>query len=168
MALDHAQDIGTSFISSMLVITVTLTRREFLKLIGAGASVFVVGGIGGIGLLNNKKAAVVKEVSAQTAGSWTSGPDTDTVAIHASVLPSGKIFYFAGSGYHSSHQQGPFEARLLDPTTGNDTNVSMSEDMFCAGQAPLPNGNILVAGGTLRYDIATDNCNGKWHGLESV
>jgi hypothetical protein len=41
----------------------------------------------------------------------------------------------------------------------------MSEDLFCAGQAPLPNGNILLAGGTLRYDIAPDNCNGKWHGL---
>jgi hypothetical protein len=25
-----------------------------------------------------------------------------------------------------------------------------------------------VAGGTLRYDIAADNCNGKWHGLDSV
>lgn len=162
------EDIGTSFISSVLVITVTVTRREFLKLIGAGASVFIVGGIGGLGLLNNKKAAVVTEVSAQTAGSWASGPDTETVAIHASVLPSGKIFYFAGSGYHSDHQQGPFEARLLDPNTGSDSNVSMSEDMFCAGQAPLPNGNILVAGGTLRYDIAEDNCNGRWHGLESV
>jgi hypothetical protein len=44
----------------------------------------------------------------------------------------------------------------------------MSEDLFCAGQAPLPNGNILVAGGTLRYDIAPDNCNGKWHGLRSA
>jgi hypothetical protein len=44
----------------------------------------------------------------------------------------------------------------------------MSEDLFCAGQAPLPNGNILIAGGTLDYDIASDNCNGKWHGLDSA
>jgi hypothetical protein len=152
----------------VLVITVTLTRREFLKLVGAGTSVFVVGGVGGLGLLKNKKDSVVSEVTAQTAGSWTSGPDTSTVAIHASVLPSGKIFYFAGSGYHSDHQQGPFEARILNPATGSESNVSMSEDLFCAGQAPLPNGNILIAGGTLRYDIAIDNCNGRWHGLDSA
>jgi hypothetical protein len=44
----------------------------------------------------------------------------------------------------------------------------MPEDLFCAGQAPLPNGNILLAGGTLEYDIAEDNCNGKWHGLSSA
>jgi hypothetical protein len=84
------------------------------------------------------------------------------------MMPNGKIFYFAGSGYHSSHQNGPFEARVLDPATGLQSNVSMYEDLFCAGQAPLPNGNILVAGGTLLYDIALDNCNGKWHGLESA
>jgi hypothetical protein len=165
--LDQAKTFGTSFILSALVITVTVTRREFLKIMGAGASVFVFGTIGGLSLLN-KKTGVINEVSAQTAGSWTSGSDTDTVAIHASMMPNGKIFYFAGSGYHSSHQNGPFEARVLDPATGSETDVPMSEDLFCAGQAPLPNGNILVAGGTLRYDIAPDNCNGKWHGLRSV
>ena len=31
-------------------------------------------------------------------------------------------------------------------------------DMFCAGHAFLPNGNLLVAGGTSRYpDIVTDS-----------
>jgi hypothetical protein len=44
----------------------------------------------------------------------------------------------------------------------------VSEDLFCVGQAPLANGNILLAGGTLKYDIAGDNCNGRWHGLKSA
>jgi Domain of unknown function (DUF1929) len=44
----------------------------------------------------------------------------------------------------------------------------VSEDIFCVGQAALANGNILYAGGTLRYDIAGDNCNGRWHGLKSA
>jgi hypothetical protein len=57
---------------------------------------------------------------------------------------------------------------LTRTTARSQSNVSMSEDLFCAGQAPLPNGNILLAGGTLRYDIAPDNCNGKWHGLSSA
>ncbi len=138
-------------------------------MIGAGAGVFVFGSMGGLGLLGgNKKAGLVSEVSAQSAGSWSSGSNTSTVAIHASILPNGKILYMAGSGYHSSHQNGPYEARVLDLSTGSEVTVSMSEDLFCAGQAPLPNGNILLAGGTLQYDIAADNCNGKWHGLKSA
>ncbi|MCI0563495.1 MAG: galactose oxidase early set domain-containing protein [Nitrososphaera sp.] len=146
-----------------------VTRREFLKIISAGASIVVFGGLSGSAMLaNNKRSNLITEVSAQSAGSWSSGSNTTTVAIHASVLPDGRVFYFAGSGYHSSHQNGPFEARILDPVSGSQSNVSMSEDLFCAGQAPLPNGNILLAGGTLRYDIAPDNCNGKWHGLESA
>jgi galactose oxidase-like protein/Kelch motif protein len=148
---------------------VALTRRDFLKMMGAGAGIFVFGSVGGLGLLNSNKARqAVEEASAQSAGSWSSGTNTSTVAIHASILPNGKIFYFAGSGYHSSHQNGPFEARVRDPVSGSESNISMSEDLFCAGQAPLPNGNILIAGGTLDYDIAADNCNGKWHGLDSA
>jgi hypothetical protein len=166
--LDHfAKIFDISFISNVFVITVTVTRREFLKIMGAGAGAVIFGTLGGFSLLN-KKDAVVNEASAQTAGSWVSGNNTSTIAIHASMMPNGKIFYFAGSGYHSSHQDGPFEARVLDPNTGSESNVSISEDVFCAGQAPLPNGNILIAGGTLRYDIAPDNCNGKWQGLKSA
>jgi hypothetical protein len=93
------------------------------------------------------------------------GQNTSTVAVHVSAVANGRIFYLAGSGYHSSHQNGPFEARILDPDNGSESNVSMSEDLFCAGQTPLPNDNILLASGTLRYDIGPDNCNGKWHRL---
>jgi hypothetical protein len=146
----------------------TVSRREFLKIMTASAGLFLLGGIGGHRLLGNKKALLINEASAQSAGSWSSGKNTTTVAIHASVLPNGKIFYMAGSGYHAERQSGPYEARLLDPNTGAESNISMSEDLFCVGQAPLPNGNILLAGGTLRYDIAPDNCNGKWHGLNSA
>jgi len=138
-------------------------------MMGAGAGALAFGSLGGFALLgNNKKTELINEVSAATAGSWSPGSDTTTVAIHASILPNGKIFYMAGSGYHSSHQNGPFEARVRDINSGSEVTVSMSEDLFCAGQAPLPNGNVLIAGGTLQYDIASDNCNGKWHGLRSA
>lgn len=135
---------------------------------GAGAGALFLGGLAGFSFLNNKNAAVVKGVEAQSAGSWVPGNNTSTVAIHAAVVPSGKIFYFAGSGYHASHQTGPFEARILDTVTGSESNVEMPEDLFCAGHTHLPNGNILIAGGTLRYDIAVDNCNGRWHGLNAA
>lgn len=102
---------------------------------------------------------------AQTSGSWTLGKNTTTVAIHATLLPNGKILYMAGSGYSSSHQDGPYEIRVLDLGSGSETEMQLPDDIFCVGQAQLSNGNILFAGGTLRYDIASDNCNGKWQGL---
>jgi hypothetical protein len=140
---------------------------------GAGGVMLVFGGLAHFGTRKDENdhsilPEIFQEAEGQTAGSWSSGSNTRTVAIHASILPNGRIFYFAGSGYHSSHQNGPFEARVLNLSTGSQTNISMSEDLFCAGQAPLPNGRILLAGGTLRYDIASNNCNGKWHGLSSA
>ena len=145
-----------------------ISRRQFLKAIGAGGVVLAFGGLATLGQRRDSGRNLFEEASGQSAGSWSSGSNTQTIAIHASVLPNGRIFYFAGSGYHASHQDGPFEARVFNLSTGSQTSVSMSEDLFCAGQAPLPNGRILLAGGTLRYDIASDNCNGKWHGLRSA
>ena len=105
--------------------------------------------------------------SAQSAGSWSQGPDTTTVAIHAALLPSGKILYLAGSGYHSGRQDGPFEARIRDLSTGSEQSLTQSRDSWCAGQCGLPNGNILFAGGTLMYDTNINNCNGAWHGVNA-
>ena len=90
------------------------------------------------------------------------------MAIHAAVLPNGKIFYLAGSAYHPEQSQGPFEARILNLDTGSEKNLPLSEDLFCAGLTHLANGNVLLAGGTKMYDNDVDNCNGKWHGLNST
>jgi hypothetical protein len=115
-----------------------------------------------------KKGSNSNLAMAQSGGSWSRGPDTTTIAIHAALLRSGKIFYLAGSGYHDSHGiLGPYEARILDPTTGIEKRLTQFEDLFCVGMADLPNGNILLAGGTLMYDTDPKNCNGKWHGLNA-
>ena len=89
------------------------------------------------------------------------------MAIHAALLPSGKILYLAGSGYHSGRQDGPFEARIRDLSTGSEQSLTQSRDSWCAGQCGLPNGNILFAGGTLMYDTNINNCNGAWHGVNA-
>ena len=84
------------------------------------------------------------------------------------VLPNGKIFYLAGSAYHPEQSHGPFEARILNLDTGSEKNLPLTEDLFCAGLTHLANGNVLLAGGTKMYDNDIDNCNGKWHGLNST
>ena len=84
------------------------------------------------------------------------------------LLPSGKVFYLAGSGNNATRANGPFDARILDLTTGSEKNLPLAEDLFCTGLTHLGNGNILLAGGTKMYDVNPDNCNGNWHGLNVV
>jgi len=90
------------------------------------------------------------------------------VAIHSALLPNGKIFYLAGSGFHRDRPNGPFEGRIFDPATNSEVQLSTAEDLFCTGLTNLPDGNVLLAGGTLLYDTNPDNCNGKWHGLDAA
>src|ERR687897_351275 len=56
---------------------------------------------------------------------------------------------------------------VLGPNTGSITNHNVGKDIFCMGQAVLPNGKVLCAGGTLEYDVG-DNPGGKWKGLDAV
>jgi hypothetical protein len=145
-----------------------ISRRDFLKMLGAGGIVFT------LGLFrlfdqngNSRNNGLPNSAYAQTSGSWSLGSSTSTVAIHATLLSNGRIFYFAGSGYSPLHQNGPYEARVLDPNTGSETNVSVSEDIFCVGNCQLANGNVLLCGGTRLYDVASNNCNGTFHGLDA-
>ena len=143
----------------------TISRRDFLKLIGYGTVALSLAPFLNFGGLGKLKESVSNSAFAQSAGSWILGPQTTVVAIHAALLSSGKVFYLAGSGYHNQIQTGPYEARILDVSSGSEQNYQQSEDLFCIGLTGLPDGSILLAGGTLLYDINVDNCNGNWHGL---
>jgi hypothetical protein len=83
-------------------------------------------------------------------------------AIHATLLRTGKVLLLAGSGNQSSQfAAGTFQAGLLDPTTGTYQAVNPPYDMFCAGHAQLPNGNVLIVGGTAGYATSTANWKGS-------
>ena len=81
-------------------------------------------------------------------------PDDRRVnAIHAALLSSGKVLLIAGSG----NKEDMFATRALksllyDPTTGQSRMIPVPDDMFCGGQTTLPDGRLLVAGGTQRYE----------------
>jgi Domain of unknown function (DUF1929) len=145
-----------------------VTRREFLKLLGYGTFAIGFGSLLRFTNLPNVMKDFNQYSSAQTSGSWALGTATTCVAIHSAILPNGKVFYLAGSGYHRDRPTGPFEARLYDPVTNTEKDLPLSEDLFCLGLTSLPDGNILMAGGTLMYDTNPDNCNGEWHGLSSA
>jgi hypothetical protein len=83
--------------------------------------------------------------------------DVRVNAIHAALLHTGKLLIVAGSG--NDKQQftaGTFKTLLWDPQTGQTKLIPTPTDVFCAGHAFLPDGKLLVAGGTLRYEVLED------------
>jgi chitodextrinase len=77
------------------------------------------------------------------AGQWGPLIPLPAVAIHSALLPSGRILLFQGD-FASGGQQ-----YVLDPQTGAVTHVpDAAADLFCAGQAVLADGRVLVVGGT--------------------
>ncbi|MEV4757693.1 galactose oxidase-like domain-containing protein [Micromonospora sp. NPDC049559] len=75
-------------------------------------------------------------------------------AIHAALLDTGKLLIIAGSGNDQAQfDAGTFKTLVYDPNTGRTKLVPTPTDLFCAGHAFLPDGKLLVAGGTLRYEV---------------
>lgn len=75
-------------------------------------------------------------------------------AIHAALLRTGKVLLIAGSGNNQkSFDAGTFKTILWDPAAHTFKAVDTPEDFFCAGHSQLPDGRLLVAGGTARYEV---------------
>ncbi|MEU9855031.1 kelch motif-containing protein [Streptomyces sp. NPDC047974] len=90
-------------------------------------------------------------------GSWggISFPDGARInAIHAALLHTGKVLLIAGSGNDQKNfDAGTFDTVLWDPVKNTFKKVPTPEDFFCAGHSQLPDGRLLVAGGTARYEV---------------
>ncbi|QUC56715.1 DUF1929 domain-containing protein [Streptomyces sp. A2-16] len=77
-----------------------------------------------------------------------------TNAIHAALLHTGKVLIVAGSGNEQSKfDEGSFDTVLWDPKADTFKKIPTPDDFFCSGHAQLPDGRLLVAGGTARYEL---------------
>jgi hypothetical protein len=73
--------------------------------------------------------------------------------IHSTLLHNGDVLIMAGSGNNQAFfNAGTFKTLLLDPVTMQEKLIPTPWDLFCAGHIELPDGNILIAGGTARYE----------------
>jgi hypothetical protein len=142
-----------------------ISRRDFLKIFGASGLGVTLGGLGILSLL--KDTSKNNNASAQSYGAWQLGGQTHATAVHAIVLHNGKVLYVAGSGFYAQNELGPFQQGIYDYATDTAEPLpDIVDDMFCMGQTQLPNGNILLAGGTLSYNSRA--ANGKWLGLNKA
>jgi hypothetical protein len=74
-------------------------------------------------------------------------------AVHSTVLYNGDVLIMAGSGNNQAYfDAGTFKTLLLNPVTMKMQLIPTPWDLFCAGHIELPDGNILIAGGTARYE----------------
>jgi PKD repeat protein len=80
--------------------------------------------------------------SSPDAGSWSPQFPWPVVAIHLSLLPSGKVLSWGHAG----------TPQIWDPSTGEFTPVASSALLFCAGHTFLPDGRLLVSGGHIASD----------------
>ncbi len=76
--------------------------------------------------------------------------DSQVLAVHATVLHTGKLLFFAGSGNDELYTTG-LRSVVWDYENGGFHTPFTPIDLFCAGQAFLPDGRLLVVGGTLNY-----------------
>ncbi|MFG2145124.1 galactose oxidase-like domain-containing protein [Streptomyces sp. NPDC048696] len=73
--------------------------------------------------------------------------------IHAALLHTGKILLVAGSGNNAKNFDAKkFDTVLWDPEENTFKKIHTPNDLFCTGHTQLADGNLLIAGGTKRYE----------------
>ena len=87
------------------------------------------------------------------AGKWSVNSAPSPVrAVHAALLPNGHVLLIQGSGNDPDlFAAGTFTSTDWNPVTNTFKTIPTPYDMFCGGHASLPDGTLLVAGGTTGY-----------------
>ncbi len=108
-----------------------------------------MGSGGGMGSMGSSPMDLSK---AATHGVWELLPcDSQILAVHAALLHTGKVLFFAGSGNYDKRLDKRISLSVVwDYERGTFHQPSPTPfDIFCAGQSFLPNGCLLVAGGNI-------------------
>ncbi len=112
------------------------------------------GGIGPISVMSGMGGMTATGLDLSEAaikGVWELLPcDSQVLAVHAALMHTGKVLFFAGSGNDELYTTG-LRSVVWDYENGGFHQPLTPVDFFCAGQAFLPDGRLLVAGGTKDY-----------------
>lgn len=94
-------------------------------------------------------------------GLWTIVATSPVRSVHAVMEDTGNILLMAGTGNSAglgghvvdALPQADYKAAVFDPNTMSFLPLNGLWDLFCGGHVILPDGNILVAGGTRKYEL---------------
>jgi Domain of unknown function (DUF1929)/FG-GAP-like repeat len=79
--------------------------------------------------------------------------DSGVLAVHAALLPTGDVLFFAGSSNNADAANAQqYGSRVWHYPTSTMSAPDTPVDLFCCGHAHLPDGRLLAAGGTESYD----------------
>ena len=103
--------------------------------------------------------------TACTQGSWqVAATQAPIRAVHSILLNTGDVLLMAGSGNDpSAFAQGSFKSAVYHPADGTYTMIPTPADLFCSGHVQLPDGRVLIMGGTKAYPAADGS-----HGYEGL
>ena len=113
-------------------------------------------------MLQNEVGSGTLIAQASGVGSWQLLPYNSPInPIHAALLRTGRVLLFAGSGNDPNN----VDTAENDPAVWNVSNGTFTRipsaldfdnefvlDLFCAGQSFLPDGRLMIGGGTQQYD----------------
>ncbi len=93
-------------------------------------------------------------------GSWQClNVEFEGAATHAALLPTNNVLVFGGSALDPESFEHPPPAEVLDLASMTVRKIDMTGvdvDLFCCGHTFLPDGRLLVAGGTSAYPPPPD------------
>jgi len=96
-------------------------------------------------------------------GLWTVVATSPVRSVHAILEDTGNILLMAGTGNNGSLggkvvtnlPTSDFKAAVFNPSTMSFLSLTAEWDVFCGGHVILPDGNILVSGGTRKYELVS-------------